>query len=35
VVTNLGVGIWYFAMRSFNTSGVESDLSNIATKTIQ
>jgi hypothetical protein len=34
VVTNLGSGTWYFAVRAYNTKGVESDLSNIASKTI-
>ncbi len=33
-VTGLGSGTWYFAVRAYTTSGAESDLSNIASKTI-
>lgn len=34
VVTNLGSGTWYFAIKSVNSVGVESDMSNVASKTI-
>jgi len=34
VLGNLGSGTWYFAMRAYNSAGVESALSNIASKTI-
>ena len=34
VVGNLGIGTWYFAIKAYNTVGVESDLSNIASKSI-
>jgi len=34
VITDLGVGTWYFAIKAYNSTGVESDLSNIASKTI-
>jgi hypothetical protein len=34
VVENLGPGTWYFGVRSYTTSNVESDLSNITSKTI-
>lgn len=34
VVNNLTSGTWYFAVRSINSLGAESDLSNIASKTI-
>ena len=34
VVENLAPGTWYFAVRSYNTSNVESTLSNVASKTI-
>ena len=32
--TNLSQGTWYFAVVAVNASGVESDLSNVASKTI-
>jgi Fibronectin type III domain len=34
VVSNLSPATWYFAVRSYNTTGVESALSNVASKTI-
>ena len=34
-VTGLGSGTWYFAIKARNATGVESDLSNVAIKTIQ
>jgi hypothetical protein len=34
VVENLGVGTWYFAIKAYTTDNVESDLSNLAQKTI-
>lgn len=33
-VTGLSTGTWYFALKSYNTAGVESDMSNIGTKVI-
>jgi hypothetical protein len=35
VVESLSPGTWYFAVAAYNTSGVESDLSNVAQKVIQ
>jgi hypothetical protein len=35
VVENLSPATWYFALKAYNTSNVESSLSNIASKTIQ
>jgi hypothetical protein len=35
VVSNLTSGTWYFAVVAVNDAGVESDASNVATKTIQ
>jgi hypothetical protein len=34
VIENLSSGTWYFAVKAFTSNGIESDLSNIATKTI-
>jgi hypothetical protein len=34
MIGGLGSGTWYFAIRAYNASGVESDLSNLASKTI-
>jgi len=34
MVNSLSAGTWYFAIRSYNAMGVESDLSNMASKTI-
>lgn len=34
VIDNLGQGTWYFAVKAVTTSGVESSLSNIVSKTI-
>lgn len=34
VVSNLATGTWYFAVTAVNGAGVESDLSNTASKTI-
>jgi predicted phage tail protein len=34
VIDNLAAGTWYFAVRAFNTAGVEGELSNVAIKTI-
>jgi len=33
-VQNLNSGTYYFALKAYNTTGIESDLSNIASKTI-
>jgi len=35
VIDNLSAGTWYFAVRAYNSSGVESANSAIASKTIQ
>ena len=35
VVQNLPRGTYYFGVRAYNSSGTESNLSNIASKTIQ
>jgi hypothetical protein len=35
VVENLSPATWYFALKAYNTSNVESSLSNIASKTIR
>ena len=35
VVENLSPATWYFALKAYNTSNVESSFSNIASKTIQ
>ena len=35
VIENLSPATWYFALKAYNTSNVESSLSNIASKTIQ
>lgn len=34
VIDNLAAGTWFFAVRAFNTAGVEGELSNVASKTI-
>jgi fibronectin type 3 domain-containing protein len=34
VISNLAAGTWYFAITAVNSIGVESDLSNTASKTI-
>jgi len=34
VIEDLAPGTWYFAMTAYNTSNVESDLSNVASKVI-
>ncbi|HSN72238.1 MAG TPA: putative Ig domain-containing protein [Steroidobacteraceae bacterium] len=34
VVENLAAGTWYFAVKALNAASVESDLSNVASKTI-
>src|SRR5262249_17297543 len=34
VVPNLASGTWYFAMYAYNSTGAESDASNVATKTV-
>lgn len=34
VINNLTSGTWYFAVKAYTSSGVESDLSNVASKTI-
>jgi hypothetical protein len=34
MVTGLGSGTWYFAVTAYNSAGVESSLSNVASKTI-
>jgi hypothetical protein len=33
-VTELSAGTWYFAVSAYTTSGVESSLSNVGSKTI-
>ena len=33
-VENLSQGTWYFAVVAVNAAGVESDISNVASKTI-
>lgn len=35
VVEDLAPATWYFALKAYNTSGVESSFSNVASKTIQ
>jgi len=35
VIENLSAGTWHFAMKTYNTSNVESGLSSVASKTIQ
>ncbi|HEY4213657.1 MAG TPA: putative Ig domain-containing protein [Steroidobacteraceae bacterium] len=35
VVDNLPPGVWYFGIAAYNTRGSESDLSNVATRTVQ
>ncbi|HLS81789.1 MAG TPA: putative Ig domain-containing protein [Steroidobacter sp.] len=35
VVTGLNAGTWYFAVKAYTSSGVESALSNVASKSIQ
>ena len=35
VLTNLAAGTWYFGIVDYTASGAESDLSNIASKTVQ
>jgi hypothetical protein len=35
VVENLKPGTWYFAVAAYNTSGLEGDLSEVATRTVQ
>jgi hypothetical protein len=35
VVEDLGVGTWYFTTTAFDTTGAESDYSNVASKTIK
>jgi NAD/NADP transhydrogenase alpha subunit len=34
IVENLSAGTYYFAVKAYNSAGAESDLSNIASKTI-
>ena len=34
-VNNLATGQWFFAVYAVNSGGIESDVSNVATKTIQ
>jgi hypothetical protein len=34
VIDNLGLGTWYFAVKAVTSTGVESSLSNIVSKTI-
>jgi len=33
-VNALGTGQWFFAVRAVNASGLESEISNVASKTI-
>jgi hypothetical protein len=33
-IENLSSGTWYFAVKAYTTTGVESDLSNLASKTV-
>jgi hypothetical protein len=35
VVENLSPATWYFALKAYNTSNVESSLSNVASKSIR
>lgn len=35
VIENLAAGTWYFAVRAYNSDGLESALSNVVSKTIQ
>jgi hypothetical protein len=35
VVNNLSQGTWYFAVKSYNVAGAESDLSSLVSKTVQ
>jgi len=35
VIENLSPGTWYFGMKTYNTSNVESGMSSVASKTIQ
>jgi hypothetical protein len=35
VIDNLTPGTWYFSVRAYNTAGVESTASNMASKTIR
>ncbi|MFO7304801.1 MAG: putative Ig domain-containing protein [Gammaproteobacteria bacterium] len=35
VISDLSRGTWYFAVRAYNTAGVESDSSNVVSKTIR
>lgn len=35
VIENLSPGTWYFALKDYTTTGMESSLSNIASKTVQ
>jgi hypothetical protein len=34
VIEGLSVGTWYFAVKAYTTANVESDLSPVASKTI-
>jgi len=34
VIENLTTGTWYFAVKAYTTNGIESDLSNLAQKTV-
>ena len=34
VIENLATGTWYFAVKAYTTANVESDLSNLAQKTV-
>jgi len=34
VVTDLGTGTWYFAVAAYTNSGLESEMSNVGSKTI-
>jgi hypothetical protein len=35
VITNLSSGTWYFGVTAYTSSGVEGDMSNVGSKTIQ
>jgi hypothetical protein len=34
VIENLSTGTWYFAVSAYTTANIESDLSNLAQKTL-
>ncbi|MGH8229742.1 MAG: fibronectin type III domain-containing protein [Steroidobacteraceae bacterium] len=34
IVTNLGAGTWYFAISAYTNTGIDSEMSNVGSKTI-